>query len=237
MLGLVAKNRLPQSEHTKPALREVGVLRLVERDAPALPRVWLGEAFGVTMPVVAVKLNDEVRVRDEGVDAELPGDEMLPQVEHAGLCEKAISAPFVAVGVRGLLRGVHRQEALARGRVRVATRERTVRALDGRRTRTRLAAHAAIELDLGSPLPLVRVLRRAEVLCPGAMRLHVRLASACCTRDGVAAPPHRLGRAAVARESAVSSAWTRVARVRLAASSAHERADLVPKSTLHSHAS
>jgi hypothetical protein len=116
----------PEAQHVVTAGIHVCVLRAVEADPPALPRVRHRETHGVAMPIVSIELDDQPVCRQEGVNDELAANSMLREVEEAQRVEQCVADPLGGCAPALLLLPVHFQKLFPTGGVCVATSKRAI---------------------------------------------------------------------------------------------------------------
>lgn len=160
MLRAMVNVTLPEAQHTQAALPHVGILRLVECHAPPLASIIGIELVGVSVPVFAVKLDDQSGGGNEGVNGELAANHVLSDVLDAKTIQNGESGPLQFVGANLLLALIHAAQHGGTFGVKVATFQRAIRDVvaalrTGRRPAKRLAAYLAGVFRLVSTLPFV----------------------------------------------------------------------------------
>lgn len=226
------KVAFPEARNAHAALAHVSVLRPVKAHALALPFVGFGEPVGVAVPIVAIPLDHEISRWDEGVNGELPVDDVLPDVVHLELVEDGVSDALWLGRRAELLHRIHPGQMLLPAWALVTAFDgaitNVVRLFAGRRPSERLAAYLARVIGFIAALPLVCAIDRAEsrdVLA--VMQDGVFPVTPFARQFGSLAAFHLRGsRIAVVR--AITLLRTKVPRVHLATPRASDCPDLVP---------
>lgn len=182
---------IPQAEHAIAALCKIGVLRSVKLRASRLPRIWIGEERRIRVPVIAIELHDKVRVRHEGVNAELARDRVLREKDDPQLTEQAIAATLIRVGVSCLLVGRHLDQTRGNIGAGIAASLGAILTRDGRRPEARLPACLAQVWHLRAARPFVSVLLRAKPMLSETCRREIDRSGADSTRPRFAMTPVR----------------------------------------------
>jgi hypothetical protein len=94
ILQVLLEIGFPKAYNMVATLFHVGVLREVKFDTPFLPLIRIGKSGRVGMPVVPIKLDDEVLGRDESVNAKLASNNMLRKEVDAKTLQQGISNRF-----------------------------------------------------------------------------------------------------------------------------------------------
>lgn len=215
------------------ALFHVGILGAVELHSPLLTLVRLGEAGGVSVPAVAIKLDYQPQRRGECVNAELACDKVLRQVGNAEFVEQRVADNLWYSAFALLLLEVHPDQLFASGGVRVAASERAVSDVVGLLSRGRPAeCFTADGTNMGSFVPGVPPGETGPVteywlveVCPAPWDVDRHAA-----RGTVDSPPrlsHRAGAVSVTRKRAVSLSGWHVSGNDLPTSYAGDGSDLV----------
>lgn len=113
MIWVLQDVGLPQPQNAVAELRHVGVLRSIELDSASLALIGRGESFWVRVPVVAIELYDKRGRRNEGVDAEFPGDDVLWDVCDANVVEHRVPDALDPRPFDRLLHGSHLDKTCA----------------------------------------------------------------------------------------------------------------------------
>jgi len=126
MIAALEHVRFPDAVDFDTAHLQIRILGAVEPLPSGLSRIERAEDSRVTMPVVAIELNDERRVRYESVNAELASNKVLTKVAHAEGIEHCISCLFQLRRAHRLLVQIHGYETSTGGGVFVPTGNRAV---------------------------------------------------------------------------------------------------------------
>lgn len=126
MIRLLQDNVFPETEHSVATSYHVGILRFVHVDSLYLFGFWTRELLRVSMPVVPIKLNNQVVSWYESINQEFLANQILWEVINPKLIENTVSYPFDLGHFHGLLLNVHVQQHFSTGRVCVTALDRTV---------------------------------------------------------------------------------------------------------------
>lgn len=152
---------LPDSDNAIATRGHVRILRFIKPDALGLALVGLRKLIRVSVPVIAVKLNDRIKGRHEGINAEFITDYVLSVIRNANGIKHGIASALQVVSFGGLLRGVHLHQLGAAFGVGIAARYRTILNVVSLSTRRRppefFTANCTDVERLVTPLPLVGV--------------------------------------------------------------------------------
>lgn len=85
------KMRSPYSDNTNSADLHIGILGLVQAHSFALSVIWRWITCGISMPVITVKLNDEIERWDKGIYTELAIDKVLWNEVNPSFLQKIIA--------------------------------------------------------------------------------------------------------------------------------------------------
>lgn len=107
IIGRIAYFALPEPENRIAAFGKVGILRSVNTDATVLTLGKYGEFVGMGVPIIAIELNNDAVLRNEGVHTELTADHGLRLEVNARALHDLVSSPFKTVDLDRLLIGIH----------------------------------------------------------------------------------------------------------------------------------
>lgn len=120
------KNMLPNSQNPIATGFHVGVLRCVKFNPLHLPCIQYREFFSIPMPVIAVKLDNQLTRRHESINAKLFAHHMLPEIRYADFIKNFVSYFFNRRCFHGLLNRIHSCKLFGSIGVFVPTSQRTV---------------------------------------------------------------------------------------------------------------
>lgn len=162
---------LPYSDDLIATGRHVSILGAVKGYASTLPFIRYGESDRVAMPVITIKLDDDIERRYEGVNTKLVTDKILAFIRHTDLIKQSISCTLQIVRSHGKLLGIHLAQKVGAFWVGIAAGNRAI--LDvvglgaGRRPLELLATDDARICILVAALPFICMLNAAKVVISG----------------------------------------------------------------------
>jgi len=216
MIGYALELALPNPDNAIAAGSHVRILGLVKGETPTLAIVKDGELCGVSVPVVAIELDDQAEGREEGINTELIADKILPLIGDTELIKKCIAETLKVVGVHRELFCIHMAQHDFALRVCVTAFEGTILDVVQLTARGRppksLAAYPADMARLVAPLPLVCVFKAAEIVSGKLNPTCWQVESLAAQLAGYILPILALGalRAAIAAKRAISLIRTQV---------------------------
>lgn len=105
--GALLNITLPESQDSIPTLGKVGILGFINYNPPRLPTVKGLILGGVGVPVVTIKLNDGVMLRQVGINQEFISDQFLRLKTYAGILKQFIACNLQLVRGQLLLSKIH----------------------------------------------------------------------------------------------------------------------------------
>lgn len=103
MVDILLDVAFPKSNDSVAALFHIGILRLVQLGASLLSMIKSSIFGRITMPIVAIKLNDSIKRWDEGINTKLFSHQMLGNVLKIGFIKQRITEFFKFIWSRFLL--------------------------------------------------------------------------------------------------------------------------------------
>lgn len=169
MVRIFSKFGTPKPHNLVTTSRHIGVLGFIEPLSFLLSSVQLRELFRMTVPVVAVKLNDDSGRWDKGINTEFVTNEILRGILNPQAI-KDIIADNLYFGrcLFDLLEAIHIDEHNTSGGVGVAARKRTIGNIiplipGGRPSKVNPANLTSVS-DLVSALPLDLMIQVTEIM-------------------------------------------------------------------------
>lgn len=182
MGGISPDAGFPYSDDSKATDSHIGVLRLIQVHTTPLTLRGIWKFVRVSVPVIAVELDDRFCAWNEGVDAKASAYKLLALVPDVERFKHRVSKSLQIVRPHRGLTNIHFDEARGSGRIKVSAPHRTISRVAFVLARFRpfkfITARLAEIGILTSGLPLIRVFLRAEKV--------LRLSSSRDRNDGPA---------------------------------------------------
>jgi len=220
--------RLPESHYPPAACPDVSILRMIKSNATQNAR-FPGYSFPV-MPVISVKLDDQERVRDEGINTEFACERSLTTIGNSESVQNAVPSSLATRDPAFLLPDVHPEKHDLTFRVSIPAGKRAVSDVaclaPAWRPAKFPAANEAIVFRFVSALPGRLTGIRAES-CPDPTARHVKRCAAPFARQHRTCFPLWFRTIPVTFSRAVSSMRRHAARYFRPAPLAYDSANLV----------
>jgi hypothetical protein len=168
MIGRTLDFAFPYPQNVISARFHISILRTIKCNAPTLPMVKRDELRRISMPVVAVKLNDRITRRHKSVNTKLVADKILRIVGYTDFVKHGISGALKVVWMHFELFGIHATQKQSTLRISITTGKRTIFDIVGLSTRWRPAKrYAANNTGIGvlvTALPFIGMCEIAKVV-------------------------------------------------------------------------
>lgn len=157
----------PNSDNGIAAFSQISVLRCVESFPFLLAVGKRLKSFLVAVPVVSVKLNDDLLILNHGIDTELVEQQGLSIVRGIEVVKQGITFNLKSIGFHCLLDDIHLNQPFVSLRVFISTLRRAVGRIGlfdtAFRPAKRDATNLASEVEFVAALPEIQTFSRAEV--------------------------------------------------------------------------
>jgi len=168
IIRILAKVRTPCPKNGEATLTHVSILRLIESHTFALSLIRVRKSQWMTMPIIPIKLYDQLACRHKCVYAKLIVQNVLWNIVCANIIKQSISNALNTCRRYLLLYAIYTQQVCSSFRVFVSTFYRTILDVITQATRGRpgkvFATNLAHVMYAVTTLPLDLVFQTAEIV-------------------------------------------------------------------------